>query len=277
MPSLRHQLPRRPRPPAPQGARDGRRDRSSAPASRPGTHPRPVAADAGVPRLREAVGRHGRRHRLPVPRAHAARTVGCAARSTTSTAAASWPPIDAFHVRYATRLADAIGARVVMPDYPLAPEHTWARLPRRARRRRRDAGPTRRAASCWPATPPAAASRSRWRCRCATAAHTPATHLVLHAPWVDLTTSAPRRPEPSTRRPVAVHRQAARRTPRWWAGSPDDLGRPRSPPALADLAGPAARADALRHPRPAGPRLPPARHAGRAEAGWDLTGSRSRT
>ena len=34
-------------------------------------------------------------------------------------------PIDPFHVRYATRLADAIGARVVMPDYPLAPEHTW--------------------------------------------------------------------------------------------------------------------------------------------------------
>lgn len=35
-------------------------------------------------------------------------------------------PIDQMHVRYATRLADAIGARVVMPDYPLAPEHTWS-------------------------------------------------------------------------------------------------------------------------------------------------------
>src|SRR5690349_6648453 len=34
-------------------------------------------------------------------------------------------PIDRFHVRYATRLAHAIGARIVMPDYPLAPEHTW--------------------------------------------------------------------------------------------------------------------------------------------------------
>jgi monoterpene epsilon-lactone hydrolase len=33
--------------------------------------------------------------------------------------------IDAFHVRYATRLATALGARVVLPDYPVAPEHTW--------------------------------------------------------------------------------------------------------------------------------------------------------
>ena len=35
-------------------------------------------------------------------------------------------PIDGFHVRYAARLADHLGARVVLPDYPLAPEHTWA-------------------------------------------------------------------------------------------------------------------------------------------------------
>src|SRR6478736_9946129 len=35
-------------------------------------------------------------------------------------------PIDPLHVRDATRLADAMGARVVIPDYPLAPEHTWA-------------------------------------------------------------------------------------------------------------------------------------------------------
>ena len=33
--------------------------------------------------------------------------------------------IDPFHVRYVARLARALGARVVLPDYPLAPEHTW--------------------------------------------------------------------------------------------------------------------------------------------------------
>ena len=34
-------------------------------------------------------------------------------------------PIDPYQVRYAARLASGLGARVVMPDYPLTPEHTW--------------------------------------------------------------------------------------------------------------------------------------------------------
>ena len=34
-------------------------------------------------------------------------------------------PIDPVQVRYAVRLARALDARIVMPDYPLAPEHTW--------------------------------------------------------------------------------------------------------------------------------------------------------
>ena len=34
-------------------------------------------------------------------------------------------PLDPFHVRYATRLATALRARVVLPDYPLAPENSW--------------------------------------------------------------------------------------------------------------------------------------------------------
>jgi monoterpene epsilon-lactone hydrolase len=34
-------------------------------------------------------------------------------------------PIDPFQVRYAARLASALGVRVVLPDYPLTPEHTW--------------------------------------------------------------------------------------------------------------------------------------------------------
>src|SRR5690606_28704274 len=34
-------------------------------------------------------------------------------------------PIDKFHVRYAAILAKRLDARIVMPDYPLAPQHTW--------------------------------------------------------------------------------------------------------------------------------------------------------
>ena len=33
--------------------------------------------------------------------------------------------IDPYQVRYAARMASELGARVVMPDYPLTPEHTW--------------------------------------------------------------------------------------------------------------------------------------------------------
>jgi monoterpene epsilon-lactone hydrolase len=34
-------------------------------------------------------------------------------------------PISAWQVRYAARMADDLGVRVVLPDYPLAPEHSW--------------------------------------------------------------------------------------------------------------------------------------------------------
>ena len=72
-------------------------------------------------------------------------------------------PIDPFQVRYAARLASELGARVVMPDYPLTPEHTWRdahgpivdlveRLLAVVGRRRRS-----------PATRPAAGWRSPWR------------------------------------------------------------------------------------------------------------------
>jgi acetyl esterase/lipase len=78
-------------------------------------------------------------------------------------------PIDPFHVRYATRLADAIGARVVMPDYPLAPEHTWkdshdALVDDAARWAGSEGGAVLAGDSA------AVGSRCRWRCRCATAA-----------------------------------------------------------------------------------------------------------
>src|SRR5687767_5373128 len=34
-------------------------------------------------------------------------------------------PTDPFHARFLARLAEDLRARVVVPDYPLAPEHTW--------------------------------------------------------------------------------------------------------------------------------------------------------
>jgi acetyl esterase/lipase len=177
-------------------------------------------------------------------------------------------PIDAFHVRYATRLADAIGARIVMPDYPLAPEHTW--------KESHDA--LVEDAAHWAAEPGgivlagdsaggglALAMALSMRDR----GLTPATHLLLHAPWVDLTTSTP---ETVAADAVDTWLNLSKLEvyARWWAGSEEDLGRPEPSPALADLAGlpPALMLYGTRDLLAPGCQLLVRRAA---EAGWDLT------
>lgn len=177
-------------------------------------------------------------------------------------------PIDPFHVRYATRLADAIGARVVMPDYPLAPEHTWkdshdALVDDAARWAGSDGGIVLAGDSAGGGLALAMALSMRDR------GLPQASSLVLHAPWVDLTTSTPETFAADAVDPWLfigkVEAYAA-----WWAGSAEDLGRPEVSPALADLAG-LPRALMLYGTRDLlapGCRLL-ARRA--TEAGWDLT------
>jgi epsilon-lactone hydrolase len=144
-------------------------------------------------------------------------------------------PIDPFHVRYVARLADGLRARIVLPDYPLAPEHTW----------RDSFGAMTDLAARWAAEPGgmvlggdsagggyalaiAQALRDRGSSQ--------PTHLLLHAPWVDLTTSTPETVEVSAGDPWLflgkLHAYAG-----WWAGSEDDLARPEVSPALGDLSG----------------------------------------
>jgi acetyl esterase/lipase len=177
-------------------------------------------------------------------------------------------PIDPFHVRYATRLADAIGARVVLPDYPLAPEHTWkdshdALVDDAARWAGAAGGAVLAGDSAGGglALSMALSMRDRGLAQ--------ASSLVLHAPWVDLTTSTPETFAADAIDPWLfigkVQAYAA-----WWAGSDADLGRPEVSPALGDLAG-LPRALVLYGTRDLlapGCRLL-ARRA--AAAGWDLT------
>ena len=180
-------------------------------------------------------------------------------------------PIDPFHVRYAARLALALDARVVLPDYPLAPEHTW----------RDSFDPMTDLAERWAKEPGglvfvgdsagggyalalAVALRDRGGPQ--------ATHLLLHAPWVDLTTSTPETVDVAAIDPWLfigkLHAYAE-----WWAGSAEDLGRPEVSPALADLVRSAADADVLRDPRHPGARLSPARTSrGRGRLATDLRG-----
>lgn len=144
-------------------------------------------------------------------------------------------PIDPFHVRYAARLARALGARVVLPDYPLAPEHTW----------RDSHAAVADLTARWLAEPEPVllAGDSSGGGYALAVAETlrdrggpQPTHLLLHSPWVDLTASAPETEEFAARDTWLflgkLHAYAD-----WWAGSPDDLARPEVSPALGSLDG----------------------------------------
>ncbi|WP_309648002.1 alpha/beta hydrolase [Nocardioides sp.] len=176
-------------------------------------------------------------------------------------------PMDRTHVVYATRLARELGARVVMPAYPLAPEHTvhdsheaLADL-----------------ASRWAAEGPLVlAGDSAGGGYALALAQTlrgrggpQPSHLLLISPWVDLTTSTPETEALDAIDPwlsLAKLRSYAE----WWAGSSDTLGSPEASPALADLDGlpPALMLCGTRDLLVAGCRLLAERAAGST---WDLT------
>jgi epsilon-lactone hydrolase len=177
--------------------------------------------------------------------------------------------IDPFQVRYAARLASALGARVVMPDYPLTPEHTW----------RDSHEPIVGLIERWLADSPdgvvlvgdsaggglALALALTIRDR----GGPQPSHLLLHSPWVDLTTSTPETYEVTKTDPwLFIGKMKA--YAEWWAGSEEDLGRPEVSPGLADLAGlpPALMFFGTRDSLAPGGRLLTRRAR---EAGWALT------
>ncbi len=176
-------------------------------------------------------------------------------------------PISAWQVRYAARMAADLGVRVVLPDYPLAPEHSWRdshdQLVALATRLANEGSLVLAGDSSGGGLALALAESLRDR------GGPQPRRLLLISPWVDLTTSTP---ETAALDPIdpwlflgKVHAYAA-----WWAGSPDDLGRPEVSPGLGDLAGlpPALMFCGTRDLLMPGCRLL-ARRA--AEAGWDLT------
>lgn len=145
-------------------------------------------------------------------------------------------PIDRFHVRYATRLATRLGLRVVMPQYPLAPRHTW----------HDSVAPLVDSASGWIERSPdglvLAGDSAGGGLALAVAmglrdaGQQLPTRLLLHAPWGDLTTSTP---ETKAYAKIDTWLKYSKLLAYadWWAGSPADLGRPEVSPTLADLNG----------------------------------------
>lgn len=177
-------------------------------------------------------------------------------------------PFDPFHVAYAARLASGLGARVVLPDYPLAPEHTWrdsheavVELVQRHLATGEDVVLAGDSAGGGLALAVALTVRDRGGPQ--------PSRLLLHSPWVDLTTSTPETAEVTLTDPWLfigkLHAYAE-----WWAGSVEDLGRPEVSPALADLAGlpRALMFFGTRDTLAPGGRLLTRRAR---EAGWDLT------
>ncbi|UAL29396.1 alpha/beta hydrolase [Nocardioides rotundus] len=175
-------------------------------------------------------------------------------------------PMDVTHARYAGRLASALDARVVLPAYPLAPEHTWrdshATLVELAERCGASDELILAGDSAGGGLALAIALGLRDRGRV-----TPAK-LLLISPWVDLSTSTPETPDYDAI-DTWLFLGKLRAYAGWWAGSADDLDRPEVSPALADLSGlpPALMFCGTRDLLVPGCRLL-ARRA--AEAGWPL-------
>ena len=203
---------------------------SSGPGSSAGTPAWTGRCRPGWCRGSPSGSRSSRRttRRLPDVRDHAAATSSRRGPCSSCTAAAYMAPIDPFHVRYAARLARRCDARVVLPDYPLAPEHTWRDsfdpMTDLAERWAKEPGGT----GARTATPRAAATRWRSPSRCGTAAAPQPTHLLLHAPWVDLTTSTPETVEVSRRSTRGCSSASSMRTPSGGPARPTTSAGPRS-------------------------------------------------
>jgi acetyl esterase/lipase len=176
-------------------------------------------------------------------------------------------PISAWQVSYAARMADDLDARVVMPDYPLAPEHTWRDshddLVELAERLATGDELVIAGDSSGGGLALAIAESVRSR------GGPQPRRLLLVSPWVDLTTSTP---ETAALDPVDpwLFIGKLRTYAGWWAGRPEDLGRPEVSPGLGDLSGlpPTLMFCGTRDLLLPGCRLL-ARRAD--EAGWDLT------
>ena len=144
-------------------------------------------------------------------------------------------PLDPFHVRFAARLSTSLRARIVMPDYPLAPEHTWrdsfGQVTDLTERWCKEPGGTvlyGDSAGGGYARAVAIALRDRGGAQ--------PTRMLLHSPWVDLSTSTVEETAEAAAIDPWLFLGKLRAYAEWWAGSPEDLDRPEVSPALADLA-----------------------------------------
>jgi monoterpene epsilon-lactone hydrolase len=128
--------------------------------------------------------------------------------------------LDRFHWRYAARLAGRLGVRVVLPDYPLTPNHTWRdSLPALTGLFERLAvesphGVVLMGDSAGGGLAVALAQQVGRR------SGPQPTHLVTFAPWVDLTGGTPGTEEAARRDPWLTLSKLKLYGTWWGAGDP---------------------------------------------------------
>jgi epsilon-lactone hydrolase len=144
--------------------------------------------------------------------------------------------IDRNHWRYVASLARELGVRVVMPAYPLAPEHTW-----------RDAHPplltlfeqlaimSPRGVTLMGDSAGGGLALSLAQQLVQRPGPQP-THLVLISPWVDLTSTTPGTDEASSRDPWLVMSRMNLYAS-WWSGGDEHRGRKEVSPLFGSFDG----------------------------------------
>ncbi len=140
---------------------------------------------------------------------------------------------DTMHWRYAARLARRFGLRVVVPVYPLAPEHTW-RDSREEMLRLFEQVAIESSGGVVLAGDSAGGGFALALAQQIAARPGPQpTQLVLISPWVDLTDATPGTKEAAARDPW-LKLSKLRLFGQWWAGD-DDVDRPEVSPLNGDL------------------------------------------
>ena len=142
--------------------------------------------------------------------------------------------LDRFHWRYAARLARALGVRVVLPDYPLTPTHTWQdTLPRLVGLFEQLAVESPQGVVVMGDSAGGGLAVGLAQLVARRPGPQP-THLVAFAPWVDLTGLTPGTEQAAATDPWLTLSKLRLYGTWWGAGDPPD---PEASPLAGDLSG----------------------------------------
>lgn len=143
--------------------------------------------------------------------------------------------VDRFHWRYVGALARRLDVRLVLPAYPLAPEHTWRDAHPPLLRLAEQLGVESAQGVALMGDSAGGGLALALAQQLARRPGPQPTGVVLISPWVDLTSTTPGTPEASRRDPW-LRFSKMELYASWWAGQ-DDLARPEVSPLFGELTG----------------------------------------